>query len=237
MESPLYLGVKILVGLVILFECRAFQPFSIKLYSLQPQLSLGSGFYPDDQKQEEETLPYSQQSTDWRLRRHELANPRALPPLDPPRPRAPPRTCPLCLGRQYVKCNVCRGSGEIPKTGFSKNNKVNLSKTVGSRWTACRSRGGHRHFEVIQKKGSRASETSFELTNTCGEEKYRIWVTLAEIKNKKEWRQGWVTLGEIEDGMEDRRPCNKCKAFRAIICPQCEGAGMIGLQDNDKETA
>jgi len=143
----------------------------------------------------------------------------------------PPETCPLCLGREIVKCNLCHGSGEMPKTGFGKKNRLNMSKIVGSRWTACRTREGHRHFEVINRKGKASQKAYFEMTNLCGEESVSFWVPAEEIKDKKEWRHGWVTLMEIEAGMEDRRSCVKCKGACVIECPQCEGMGVIGIYD------
>jgi len=164
----------------------------------------------------------------WRLRREPLNIPQEHH-IDVKRAKQPLTACPLCLGRELVKCNVCRGTGEIPKTGFGKKNKINVIKMIGSNWTSCRTRHGWRHFEIVGRRGRTSKDTLFEVSNCCGpkEERITFLVSLDEIKDKSEWRHGWVTLAEIEAGMEDRRSCNRCKSMRVIECPMCEGMGLL----------
>lgn len=41
-------------------------------------------------------------------------------------------TCPICSGSTQVRCDACKGSGRLTKSGYHARNPVNAAKIVGT---------------------------------------------------------------------------------------------------------
>ena len=92
-------------------------------------------------------------------------------------------------------------------------------------------REGHRHYEVVERKGSpKKKNVELRMGNCCGD-LISFWIPLQELREKGMWRKGWVTLEDIlqADGGEllDVAVCFRCKGNRILECLDCGGKGMI----------
>ena len=108
---------------------------------------------------------------------------------------------------------------------------MEINKVVGSKWTSMEQREGHRHYEVVERKGSpKKKNVELRMGNCCGD-LISFWIPLQELREKGMWRKGWVTLEDIlqADGGEllDVAVCFRCKGNRILECLDCGGKGMI----------
>lgn len=166
-----------------------------------------------------------------RRARKEPTPPRIQTPYGPIRFNKPPRRCETCQGRGIVRCHVCEGRGVVRKTGTTKRNIVDPNKVVGSQWSSVAIREGHRHYRVVEMKGSAKKKTAeLRMGNCCGDP-ITFWIPLEELRNKNVWRKGWVTLEDIHladrGDLPDIATCFLCKGERVLQCLDCGGAGMI----------
>lgn len=76
-----------------------------------------------------------------------------------------PAPCRLCRGAQRVSCDPCGGAGT---TSFKTRPSVEISRIVGTSWTAGAAYDGRwRHFLCTQKRGRTVKEAVVEMLAVC----------------------------------------------------------------------
>eukprot|EP00899_Mesostigma_viride_P007799 jgi/Mesvir1/1701/Mv21160-RA.1 len=131
--------------------------------------------------------------------------------------------CRQCHGQGMVPCAACDGKGALARGGYQKKNPVNLSRIIGSKWTACESTFGWRHFEVksVRKNGK---ATFCELVATC-DETARFWINAGNLKDRSQWFMGWVRKEDLEgDAATQGAVCRSCNGQCQVACPMCAAA-------------
>ncbi|MEO0948619.1 MAG: TIGR02450 family Trp-rich protein [Cyanobacteria bacterium J06641_5] len=72
---------------------------------------------------------------------------------------------------------------------------------VGSKWTACQTTWGWRHFQVAARQDE--GRTVFaEMVASC-DPAARFWLNAEQLKDSALWMAGWKTLAEIQDPVPD----------------------------------
>ena len=84
--------------------------------------------------------------------------------------------------------------------GFSKRlttmpQKQNFPHLLGSKWTACESTFGWRHFQVVNRKNE-SSWVFAEMESSC-DPTVKFWINAKVLKDGRRWMPGWKTLEEL----------------------------------------
>ena len=66
--------------------------------------------------------------------------------------------------------------------GYQKKNPINMSRIIGSKWTAMERTFGWRHFHATQKR-KEGKSTYVLLVSTC-DEKTQFWVMMRPLNSK-----------------------------------------------------
>ena len=153
--------------------------------------------------------------------------------------------CFWCHGAATVPCGECRGTGNASAgRNHHARNHVNVSRVVGTKWTALERTFGWRHFEVKEvthvlkadptKKNGK--QTYVLLEATC-EASARLWVDIEILKSRRVWSAGWLQketlqrlLAEDEHGEGDvQSPCRACGGRGFAPCRYCCSTEPISL--------
>lgn len=67
---------------------------------------------------------------------------------------------------------------------------------VGSKWTACHTVLGWRHFQVTNRQ-NQGKWVFAELVAACDPDA-RFWINASLLKNRRLWQAGWQSLSEQE---------------------------------------
>ena len=94
--------------------------------------------------------------------------------------------------------------------------KQKFPHLLGSKWTACYSTEGWRHFQVANRK-QEGSWVFAELVAAC-DPTVRLWVNAKQLKNRSLWQAGWQPLGQAPTGTD-----------------QSEAADCVRIEDNDAD--
>ncbi len=155
--------------------------------------------------------------------------------------------CFWCRGTSTVPCAACRGTGNA-STGKNHHarNHVNLSRVVGTKWTALERTFGWRHFEVKEymhvlkadPRKKNGKQTYVLLEATC-DASVRLWVDIEILKSRQIWSAGWLQketlqklLAEEEHGGGNRdlsSPCQACGGRKVAPCRYCCSPEPISL--------
>ncbi len=79
--------------------------------------------------------------------------------------------------------------------------KQKFPHLLRSKWTACESTFGWRHFQVVNRKNE-AEHVFAELESSCDPE-VRFWINAKILRDRRRWLPGWKTLEEL--GIEPSR--------------------------------
>jgi len=74
--------------------------------------------------------------------------------------------------------------------------KQKFPHLVGSKWTACQTIDGWRHFQVVNRK-NKGDWVFAEIVAACDPE-VRLWVNAKLLKDQEIWASGWQSLQEQE---------------------------------------
>ncbi|GIL59661.1 hypothetical protein Vafri_14391, partial [Volvox africanus] len=148
-----------------------------------------------------------------------------------PEPELIPQRCSQCGGTGKCTCSDCAGRGRLSRAGYNKRNRVDMTRVVGSKWTAMQETMGWRHFRVIQcRKG--ASGVAFVHMQASCDPATQLWINASNLKDRDLWAAGWLQKSEMEDpsaAMAGGVPCRACSGTGAIPCPVCDATGAVLL--------
>ncbi|GIL85582.1 hypothetical protein Vretimale_13319 [Volvox reticuliferus] len=148
-----------------------------------------------------------------------------------PEPELIPQRCSKCGGTGKCTCSDCAGRGRLSRAGYNKKNRVDMTRVVGSKWTAMQETMGWRHFRVIQcRKG--ASGVAFVHMQASCDPATQLWINAGNLKDRDLWAAGWLQKSEMEDptaAMAGGVPCRACSGTGAIPCPVCDATGAVLL--------
>ncbi|KXZ45765.1 hypothetical protein GPECTOR_50g558 [Gonium pectorale] len=115
--------------------------------------------------------------------------------------------------------------------GYNKKNRVDMTRIVGSKWTAMQETMGWRHFRVIQcRKGSGA--LAFVQMQASCDPATQLWMNAANLKDRDLWAAGWLQKSEMENpqgAMAGGVTCRACSGTGATPCPACDATGAVLL--------
>ncbi|KAJ7535425.1 hypothetical protein O6H91_12G032800 [Diphasiastrum complanatum] len=148
----------------------------------------------------------------------------------------PPLPCRICKGSGKTPCSKCEGRGSLRKGGYQKKNPLDMSRVIGSKWTAMEQTFGWRHFFVNSKQRGLGNDWFLEMVATC-DESSRFWVNAHNLKDRKRWSVGWLQKTEIlsAKGIEIgyATQCKACKGERFSLCPLCRAKGLANSNQLD----
>ncbi len=73
--------------------------------------------------------------------------------------------------------------------------KQKFPHLLGSKWTACESTFGWRHFQVVNRKNE-SSWVFAEMESSC-DRTVKFWINAQVLKDGRRWLPGWKTLEEL----------------------------------------
>jgi tryptophan-rich hypothetical protein len=79
--------------------------------------------------------------------------------------------------------------------------KQKFPHLLRSKWTACESTFGWRHFEVVNRKNEEGYVFA-ELESSCDPD-VKFWINAKILSDRRRWLPGWKTLEEL--GIEPNR--------------------------------
>lgn len=71
---------------------------------------------------------------------------------------------------------------------------------VGSKWTACQTTWGWRHFQVTARQDE--GRTVFAQMVASCDPQTRFWLNAEQLKDPQLWEAGWKTLAEMRNPPE-----------------------------------
>ncbi|HEY9749668.1 MAG TPA: TIGR02450 family Trp-rich protein [Allocoleopsis sp.] len=89
--------------------------------------------------------------------------------------------------------------------------KQKFPHLVGSKWTACQTTLGWRHFQVVNRKNE-GQWVFAEMVAAC-DPGVRFWLNAKQLKNRSMWQAGWQSL------QEQALEASETEAWGAIIHP------------------
>ncbi|KAH7388451.1 hypothetical protein KP509_16G076400 [Ceratopteris richardii] len=138
----------------------------------------------------------------------------------------PPALCRFCRGEGKLVCESCGGKGVLGKGGYHANNRVDIPRIVGSKWTAMEKTFGWRHFEVASKQ-KQGKDWFLELVATC-DSSTRFWLNAQNLKDRERWSMGWLQKDHIMSAQNSSTVCKACKGTGRLNCTLCDGNGIKG---------
>jgi len=73
--------------------------------------------------------------------------------------------------------------------------KQKFPHLLGSKWTACQTTFGWRHFQVANRQ-ERGKWVFAEMVASC-DPTVRFWVNAQQLKKRELWQAGWQTLRDL----------------------------------------
>ncbi|KAG2438643.1 hypothetical protein HXX76_005190 [Chlamydomonas incerta] len=141
-----------------------------------------------------------------------------------------PQRCSNCGGTGSCTCVDCGGRGRLGRAGYNKRNRVDMTRIVGSKWTAMQETMGWRHFRVIQcRKGSGAGMAFVQLQASC-EPATQLWMNASNLKDRDLWAAGWLQKSQMEDPAGAAAAgvtCRACSGSGTTPCPVCDATGAV----------
>ncbi|GLC77822.1 hypothetical protein PLESTB_000957500 [Pleodorina starrii] len=142
-----------------------------------------------------------------------------------------PQRCSKCGGTGKCTCADCAGTGRLSRAGYNKKNRVDMSRVVGSKWTAMQETMGWRHFRVIQcRKG--ASGVAFVQMQASCDPATQLWMNAGNLKDRDLWAAGWLQMSEVADhagSLTGGVTCRACSGTGSTPCPVCDATGAVLL--------
>ncbi|WIA11765.1 hypothetical protein OEZ85_011859 [Tetradesmus obliquus] len=113
-----------------------------------------------------------------------------------------------------------------------KKNPLNMSRIIGSKWTAMQETLGWRHFRVTQQR-KLDKHTAFLLLQASCDTSAQLWVNVQTLRDRGVWAAGWLPMSEIQGlGLEVQGRGLKCQACSGLgfkPCQSCDGTGKPQL--------
>lgn len=144
--------------------------------------------------------------------------------------RATHSACPVCGSAGTVACKSCQGTGHLQRGGYNKRNPVDMTRVIGSRWTAMQQTLGWRHFRVTQVR--KQGKNSFLLMQASCDHSAQLWVNVQLVKDRKQWAAGWLQMKEMQDPaslLSSGIQCGVCVGTGRRMCEACKGEGYSQL--------
>lgn len=140
-----------------------------------------------------------------------------------------PRACKLCGGSGHLPCRACGGAGRLALGGHHKNNQVNVSRLVGSKWTARQRTFGRTHFFVSKLHVSKPTKSTYALmVAACGtSNETQFWLNAKTLKSRELWSSGWLQRSQRLELAEGGPPCKCCGGSGATLCQLCDARGTV----------
>jgi tryptophan-rich hypothetical protein len=142
-----------------------------------------------------------------------------------------------------VSRSACGGTGNASAgRNHHARNHVNLSRVVGTKWTALERTFGWRHFEVKEymhvlkaDPGKKNGKQTYVLLEATCDASARLWVDIEILKSRRVWSAGWLqkeTLQRLLEEEEDhgaQTPCRACGGGKVMPCRYCCTSEPISL--------
>jgi len=160
------------------------------------------------------------------------------------RTRAPEESpCFWCHGTATSPCSACGGTGNASAgRNHHARNHVNLSRVVGTKWTALERTFGWRHFEVKEymhvlkaDPGKKNGKQTYVLLEATCDASARLWVDIEILKSRRVWSAGWLQKETLQRLLEEEEehgaqtPCRACGGGKVMPCRYCCTSEPISL--------